>query len=79
MSKRREMVDIFDILSFLQETNFFNPCRENFDNESPFHPNTSDDWFANGTNDSKNESTNSENFQESTANEFAQLIKEIKV
>lgn len=78
MSKRREMVDLLT-LNFYKKLICFYSCRENFDNESPFHPNSSDDWSANGANNPKNESTNSENFQESTANEFAQLIKEIKV
>ncbi|XP_055295611.1 calcineurin-binding protein cabin-1-like [Sitodiplosis mosellana] len=53
---------------------------DNFDDESPFHPDTSnpDDTSTAAENDSDTQNVKCDKFQELTADPFAQLIKEIK-
>lgn len=60
---------------------FFSFYRDNFEDESPFHPDTSnpDDKSTLNENGLKTENLNCEKFQELTADSFAQLIKEVKV
>lgn len=55
--------------------------RENFDDESPFHPDTSNPDNKSTENDNSSEALNikCDKFQELTAESFAQLIKEVKV
>ena len=60
---------------------FFSFYRENFDDESPFHPDTSnsDDRSSTDENGLDTKNLNCDKFQELTAEAFAQLVKEIKV
>lgn len=59
----------------------WNSYRDNFDDESPFHPNTSTltDGSTTAANDHQTKPTTCEQFQEETKELFVQMIKEIKV
>lgn len=55
--------------------------RDNFDEESPFHPDASSplDRLTTAENVNETEQESHQKFQERTRDEFTQLIKEIKV
>lgn len=76
------MIECFPVLlNEYKKICIFSFYRDNFEDESPFHPDTSnsDDSSTANENGSKIEKMNCEKFQELTADPFARLIKEMRV